>query len=108
MNCSILSSNRRFGTREIGGECNQSCQQYRSDNSISPKPPTKRFLIFRIELLIFIDELCAHRPLHLYGVRYPCMASAAVMAVTKWSISGSEKSVPAEDQQSKKIEMRGY
>jgi hypothetical protein len=36
------------------------------------------------------------------------MASAAVMAVTKWSISGSEKSVPAEDQQSKKIEMRGY
>src|SRR5262249_61291099 len=36
-------------------------QQYRSNNSISPKPATKRFLIFRIEPLIFIDELPAHR-----------------------------------------------
>ena len=43
----------------------KSCQQYRSDNGISPKPETKRFLIFRIELLILIDELSAHRPLHL-------------------------------------------
>jgi hypothetical protein len=39
----------------------KSCQQYRSDNGISPKPATKRFLIFRIELLILIDELSAHR-----------------------------------------------
>src|SRR5262249_46917365 len=39
----------------------KSCQQYRSDNSISPKPATKRFLIFRIELLVLIDELSAHR-----------------------------------------------
>ena len=39
----------------------KSCQQYRSDNGISPKPETKRFLIFRIELLILIDELSAHR-----------------------------------------------
>jgi hypothetical protein len=31
------------------------------------------------------------------------MASAAVMAITKWSISGLEKSVPAEDQQSKRL-----
>src|SRR5262249_3550937 len=30
------------------------------------------------------------------------MASAAVMGITKWSISGSEKSVPAKDQQSKR------
>src|SRR5215467_13773419 len=60
MNCSILSSSH-FLTRELRGKCNQSCQQYRSDNSISPKPATKRFLIFRIELLIFIDELPAHR-----------------------------------------------
>src|SRR5262249_51647540 len=30
-------------------------------------------------------------------------ALAAVMAVTKWSISGSEKSVPAKDQQSKRL-----
>jgi hypothetical protein len=30
-----------------------------------------------------------------------------VMDITKWSISGSEKSVPAKDHQSK-IEMRGY
>jgi hypothetical protein len=48
-------------TRELQGKCNQSCQQYRSNNSISPKPATKRFLIFQIELLIFIDELSAHR-----------------------------------------------
>src|SRR5262249_61559581 len=41
----------------------KSCQQYRSDNGISPKPATKRFLIFRIELLILVDELSAHRPL---------------------------------------------
>src|SRR6516164_7596437 len=41
----------------------KSCQQYRSDNGISPKPATKRFLIFRIELLILIDDLSAHRPL---------------------------------------------
>src|SRR5262249_21528139 len=32
-----------------------------SDYSISPKPATKRFLIFRIELLILIDDLSAHR-----------------------------------------------
>src|SRR5262249_53478392 len=31
------------------------------------------------------------------------MASAAVMAITKRSISGSEKSVPAKDQQSKRL-----
>jgi hypothetical protein len=31
------------------------------------------------------------------------MALAAVMAITKWSISGSEKSVPAKDQQSKSL-----
>jgi len=31
------------------------------------------------------------------------MASAGVMAITKRSISGSEKSVPAEDQQSKRL-----
>src|SRR5262245_46424889 len=61
MNCSILSS--RPVTRELGGERNQSCQQYRSDDSISPKPATKRFLIFRIEPLILIDDLSAHRPL---------------------------------------------
>src|SRR5262249_19064234 len=40
---------------------NQSHQQYRSDNSISPKPPTKSFLIFRIELLVLVDHLSAHR-----------------------------------------------
>jgi hypothetical protein len=34
------------------------------------------------------------------------MASAAVMGITKRSISGSEKSVLAKDQQLKKIEMR--
>jgi len=45
----------------LEGECNQSCQQYRSDNSIDPKLATKRFLIFRIELLILIDDLSAHR-----------------------------------------------
>src|SRR5215467_14842482 len=88
MNCSILSSSH-FLTRELRGKCNQSCQQYRSDNSISPKPPTKRFLIFRIELLIFIDHLSAHRtPPSLYGAKKctPCMAGAAVMAITKWLI----------------------
>src|SRR5215831_7101300 len=68
MYCSILSGSLGVLTRK-GGECNQSCQQYRSDNSISPKPATKRFLIFRIELLIFVDELSAHRtPPSLYGV----------------------------------------
>src|SRR5215831_1155825 len=64
MYCSILSGSLGVLTRK-GGECNQSCQQYRSDNSISPKPATKRFLIFRIELLILVDVLSAHRPLHL-------------------------------------------
>src|SRR6516164_2329162 len=61
--CSILSSSPGFGTRVLGGECNQSCQQYRSDDSISPKPAAKRFLILRIELLILIDDLSAHQPL---------------------------------------------
>jgi len=32
-----------------------------ADNSISPKPATKRFLIFRIELLILVDDLSTHR-----------------------------------------------
>src|SRR5262249_27711473 len=50
-------------TRELGGECNQSCQQYRSDNGISPKPTTKHFLIVRIELFILIESLPANRPL---------------------------------------------
>jgi hypothetical protein len=36
------------------------------------------------------------------------MALAAVMAITKRSISGSEKSVSAKEQQIKKIKMRGY
>jgi hypothetical protein len=63
MHCCILNGSPRFVTRELGGEYNQSCQQYRSDNSISPKPATKRFLIFRIEPLILIDPLSAHRPL---------------------------------------------
>src|SRR5262249_36339745 len=57
----ILSSSLWFVTREVGGECNQSCQQYRSDYSVSPKPATKRFLICRIELLILVDDLSAHR-----------------------------------------------
>src|SRR5262249_11548598 len=57
----MLSSSPRLVTRELQGKCNQSCQQYRSNNSISPKPATKRFLIFRIEFLIFVDELSAHR-----------------------------------------------
>src|SRR5262249_40880358 len=48
-------------TRELQGKCNQSSQQYCSKNSISPKPATKRFLIFRIELSIFVDDLSAHR-----------------------------------------------
>src|SRR5215471_9226876 len=101
----MLSSSPRLATRELQGKYNQSCQQYRSNNSISPKPATKRFLIFRIEPLILVDDLSAHRPLHLYGAHRPtpCMASAAVMAITKWSISGLEKSVPAEDQQSKRL-----
>src|SRR5262249_5937360 len=60
MYCSILSGSLAVLTRK-GGECNQSCQQYRSNNSISPKPATKRFLIFRIELLIFVDEFPAHQ-----------------------------------------------
>src|SRR5262245_33575041 len=63
MHCCILNGSPRFVTRELGGEYNQSCQQYRSDNSISLKPATKRFLIFRIEPLILIDHLSAHRPL---------------------------------------------
>src|SRR5262249_54559866 len=45
----------------FGGECNQSCQQYRSDSSIRPKPATKLFLIFRIECSILIDYLFPHR-----------------------------------------------
>src|SRR5215468_5214171 len=76
MHSSKLSSSH-FVTRGPRGECNQSCQQYRSDNSISPKPATKRFLIFRIELLIFVDHLSAHRtPPSLYGTKKttPCMA----------------------------------
>jgi hypothetical protein len=35
MHCSILSGSLEFLTRK-GGECNQSCKQYRSDNSINP------------------------------------------------------------------------
>src|SRR5215471_18769533 len=61
MDCCILDGSPRFVTRELEGECNQSCQQYRSDNSISPKPAPKRFLIFRIELLVLVDHLSAHR-----------------------------------------------
>src|SRR6516165_12757849 len=63
MDCCILNGSLRFVTRELEGECNQSCQQYRSDNSVSPKPAPKRFLILRIEPLILIDDLSAHRPL---------------------------------------------
>jgi hypothetical protein len=58
--CSILSRSPRFVTWDLQGKYNQSCQQYRSDNSISPKPATKRFLIFRFELSIFVDELSEH------------------------------------------------
>src|SRR5215467_13323818 len=61
MDCSLLSSSPWLAAWQVDGECNQSCQQYRSDYSISPKPATKRFLIFRIELLILIDDLSAHR-----------------------------------------------
>jgi hypothetical protein len=39
-----------FVTRELGNEYNQSCQQYRLDNGVDPKPAPIRFLIFRIEL----------------------------------------------------------
>jgi hypothetical protein len=74
---------------ELRGECDQSCQQYRSNNGISPKPTTKRSLIFRIELSIFNDELSAHRtPPSLYANESTfCTGSVAVMAITKWPIT---------------------
>src|SRR5262249_19426564 len=60
---SILSGSPCFVAWELGRECNQSCQQYRSDNDISPEPATNHFLIFRIEPVILVDHLTAHRPL---------------------------------------------
>ena len=48
------------------------------------------------------------RWLNLMGVVCRTMASAAVMAITKRSIPGLEKSVPAGRSAIKKIEMRGY
>src|SRR5215475_14448727 len=38
-----------------------SCQIPRSANRVNPKPAPKGFLIFRIELLVLVDHLSAHR-----------------------------------------------
>src|SRR5262249_8468148 len=59
--CRIFSSEPYFIARELRGNYNQPRQQYRSDNRISPKIAPNCFLICRIELLIFVDDLSAHR-----------------------------------------------